>query len=172
MASEIVAVLPGNISGHHDGRAEFAERAGKREQHSADNATRRQRDGNGEEHAPATRSQCAGDLFQARIDLGKRHARRTDQERHRHHAQCQQYGAPGKNDVEIEVVVHKSADGAAPSENFQQNQSHCHRRHNERQRDEGFHERFARPITPGQHPGERQAERQNDQLCSAQPPTR
>src|SRR5256885_1085350 len=68
------------------------------------------------------------------------------------------------------MIVQKSADRPATAEQFQQDQSRGHRRHDERQRDESFDERFARPIITRQQPSHPQAKRQNDQGAQSRNP--
>src|SRR5208282_3591928 len=101
--------LARNVAGDHDRRAKFAERAGEGEQHAADDAPRGQREGDGKKHAQAAGAKGAGDLLQARIDFFKRHAGGADRQRHRHDAQGQQHGAPGKDDIQMELVVEEAA---------------------------------------------------------------
>jgi hypothetical protein len=66
----------GNVAGHHDGRAEFAQCARKRQQGSRQQSAFRQRQRDGEEHAPFARAQRAGHLLQRRIHLLNRGTRR------------------------------------------------------------------------------------------------
>src|SRR5208282_553008 len=87
-------------------------------------------------------------------------------------AQRHKDSPPRKNNVQMQAVVEKAAQGSAPSQYFKQDQSRRHRRHDQRQGDEGFDERFSRPIMARQEPRHRQARRQDDERAQGRNPRR
>src|SRR6185437_4185381 len=70
------------------------------------------------------------------------------------------------------MPVKKSAHGASFAENFQQNQAGRHGRHDQRERDDGFNQRFSGPIAARQQPCRGQPERQYDQGAERRNPRR
>jgi hypothetical protein len=102
-------------------------------------------------------------LLQAWIDLLERNARGTNQQRKGHYSERDQDAAPRERDVSAEVPIKESADCAALSEDFQQDQASGDRRHHERQRNDCFNNGFTGPIVPREQPRCGEAERQDQE---------
>ena len=124
--------LAGNIARDHDSRAEFSQRARKCQNHASDNAPCCQRHRDRPEHAQIAGAQRAGDLLEAWINFLKGHSHRSHQERKGHDGQRHEHRQPGEYDVQAQRVMQKTAQGAAPAQQLEQDQTRCHRRHDQR----------------------------------------
>lgn len=155
--------LAGNVAGDHDGGAELAQRPREGEENSADDSTGGEGEGDGEEDAEITGAESAGDLFEALIHLFKGDARRANQQWKGHDSEGNQHAAPGEHDVQMECIMEKTADGSVSAEEFEENESGGHGRHDEGEGDGGFDERFSGPVITREQPGQGEAKGEDDE---------
>src|SRR5581483_2849022 len=149
-----------NIAGNHNRGAEFAERPGVREQTSGDDAAPCKRQRHREKYSRTSRAECRGDLLQTRIDLDERAPRRTYEKRKRHDGHRDKHALGVEHHFDAAVIKPRT-DWTSASENLQENETCCNRRHDQRQHHNRLHEGLPSPVFARQHPCDRNPDRQD-----------
>ena len=95
----------GDAARYHQRCAEFAQRAGKGEQHARENAAPCQGQGYVEKGLPARCAEHGGHFFQIGSDVFKRGAGGLGNQRERYHHGGDDCALPCENEVDAEAVV-------------------------------------------------------------------
>ena len=134
MAIGIVAVRPGNISGEHQRRAEFAKRPREREDGSREDAGPGQRQRNFVKDAPLRGAQRPRRFEKSRIHLLERRASGEIHQRKRDHGGGDHRRGPGENYRRAQLQQ-ESSEGPVAAEEQEQQKPHDGRRKHQRQKE-------------------------------------
>jgi hypothetical protein len=110
-----------NIARHEDGCTEFSQRPGEGKHSAGNDAADGQREGNGHEDPEWRSSQRRGHLFETGADGFKGDASAPHEQGERHERHCNHDGTPGKYQLDIKMVMEKTADVSLAPQKLEQN---------------------------------------------------